>query len=704
MAQERHALLIEIGCEEIPARMIANAAIDLEDRLLAILDQAGLAHGEHVGWGGVRRLAVRVEAVQSRQHDREETVLGPPAKVAFLEDGRPSKAAVGFARKNDIDPADLTTIESERGSYVGFTRAVSGQGIGDVLARTLPPAVAEMTFPKSMRWADGRWRWVRPVHWLLALHGESVLPVELFGVKASGNSRGHRFLSSGTVEVAHPDRYGRVLEGASVLVEPRLRRERFEELIAQAAATAGGFVVEDDELLDEVADLVEWPGVVTGRFDEAYLDLPRELLVTTLRHHQKCFSVQDGEGSLLPAFVAAANTDRDPAGHIRRGNEWVVGGRLEDARFFWTEDRKSDLESLSPKLEGVVFHGKAGTYADKAQRVSDRAARLAGLLGLPEATVEHCRAAGMLCKNDLVTGTVGEFPELQGEVGGLMLAAEGAADTVARGVYEHYRPMGPDDALPESVVGQVTAIADKVDSIAELIRAGERPSGSKDPLGLRRAGNGIVRIMLSGDWSAGLAHVASIADADAATLEFLRERMVTVLRDGGFTGKEILAVTRPRVDPSEADGWPLADVRARLEAIKRIRGREDFRHLVKLTERVDNILTKNADTIKRVVEQAGQLSNREEVHASEARLAKMVDQYAPVMRTNAEQKCYDEIVQILAEFIDPVEQFFTDCLVIDEAHPETTRRRYELLLELNQLFTKYFDIRELAGEAEGRVP
>ena len=704
MANTRHPLLIEIGCEEIPARMIANAAIELERRLLGILDQAGLAHGDHVAWGGVRRLAVRVENVQSCQQDREETVLGPPAKVAFLDDGQPSKAAIGFAKKNGIDPATLTTIESERGSYVGFTREVSGQAIGEVLARTFPPAVAEMTFPKTMRWADGRWRWVRPVHWLLALHGESVLPIELFGAKASGHSRGHRFLSSGVVEVAHPDRYGRVLQDAAVLVDPGLRRQRIEALVGEAAGAAEGIVVEDTELLEEVADLVEWPGVVTGHFDSGYLDLPRELLVTTLRHHQKCFSVQDGEGRLLPAFVAAANTDRDPSGHIRRGNEWVVGGRLEDARFFWTEDRKVSLDSLSAKLTGVVFHRKAGTYADKAQRVAERAAQLAALLGLPEPTVDQCRAAGRLCKNDLVTGTVGEFPELQGEVGGLMLAAEGADAAVARGVYEHYRPLGRDDELPESLVGQVTAVADKIDSIAELIRAGERPSGSKDPLGLRRAGNGIVRIMLNSAWSSGLAGVASIADADQAALDFLRERMVAVLRDSGFTGKEILAVTRPRVDPTEADSWPLADVRARLEAIKRIRGREDFRHLVKLTERVDNILTKNADAIEHVVEQAGDKSAGQEVPQSEARLAKMVDQYAPVMRTNAEQKCYDETVQILAEFIDPVERFFTDCLVVDPSQPETTRRRYELLLDLNQLFTKYFDIRELAGEAEGRVP
>jgi glycyl-tRNA synthetase beta chain len=252
-------------------------------------------------------------------------------------------------------------------------------------------------------------------------------------------------------------------------------------------------------------------------------------------------------------------------------------------------------------------------------------------------------------------------------------------------------------------VGQVVAVADKLDSISELIRTGERPSGSKDPLGMRRAGNGVVRILLGSGWSIGLAQLVSTADADQATEEFLRERMIAVFRDSGFTTKEILAVTRPRVDAAEAGSWPLADVEARLEAIKGVRGREDFRHLVKLTERVDNILTKNAATIDSIISQANADSDGAERQDSESNLSSMMDQYAPVMQTNSEQKCYDEIVQILSAFIDPVERFFTDCLVIDPDSPETTRRRYELLVELNRLFTRYFDIRELAGEAEGRV-
>jgi len=703
MAVHHETLLIEIGCEEIPARMIPGAARDLASRVIRILDQAGLAHGAHLAWGGSRRLTVRVEEVDERQPDREETVLGPPAKVAYADDdGTLSKAALGFAKKQGIEPDELVSIDSERGRYVGFSRHVEGATVGELLARELPESVAAMSFPKSMRWADGGVRWVRPVHWLLALHGEAVLSIELFGTRSTGRSEGHRFLGAGPVEVGHPDRYRSELEAAYVLVDPGERRRRLVQGLEEAADRLDAVLVGDPELLEEVSDLVEWPGVVTGHFDAGYLDLPRELLITTLRHHQKCFSLQNRSGELLPAFLAVANTDRDTAGHIHRGNEWVVGGRLEDARFFWLEDRRRPLASLSERLAGVVFHGKVGSYADKARRVAVLAAALATRLGLTAEAVEECRSAASLSKNDLLTGTVGEFPELQGRVGGLMLAAEGASEAVWQGVYEHYQPAGPEDPVPATSAGRVASVADKLDSVVQLIAAGQRPSGSRDPLGLRRAGNGIIRILLAGEWPITLTELAGIGGEDTAALDFLRERLEAVLREAGYTVKEILAVTRPRVGAAEANDWSLIDIRARLEAIKRVRGRDDFRHLVKLTERVDNIVTKNAETIREIVARASKKACADG-HSASTALAAMVDQYSPLMESNSEQKCYDEIVHILSEFIDPVERFFTDCLVIDPENPETTRHRFELLVELNKLFTRYFDIRELAGEAEGRV-
>jgi len=442
-------LLLEIGCEEIPARMVAKAAADLSSLVVDILDRGGLAHGAAMSWGGSRRLAVRMPEVEARQADREELVLGPPAAVAFTADGEPTRAAIGFARKQGIEPEGLSVIETEKGSYAGFRRQVTGLTAGELLARELPSAVGNMSFPKSMRWGDGRPRWVRPVHWLLALHGDTVLHFELFGVKATASSEGHRFMSSGPVEIRHPERYEAALERAGVVIDPAVRRARLMASLDAAAVDLGGEPVRDERLLEEVVNLVEWPGIVGGRFDGDYLELPRELLVTTLRHHQKCFSVQSDDGDLLPAFLAVANTDRDPGGHVQRGNEWVVGGRLADARFFWSEDRKQPLAKRCDMLDDVVFHKKTGSYGEKARRMERLAAAMAEHLQLDDAENAICTRAARLAKNDLVTGTVGEFPELQGLVGGLMLGAEGEPEALAGAVYSDRfeRPVRPAPCL-----------------------------------------------------------------------------------------------------------------------------------------------------------------------------------------------------------------------------------------------------------------
>ncbi|HXV75689.1 MAG TPA: glycine--tRNA ligase subunit beta, partial [Candidatus Polarisedimenticolaceae bacterium] len=583
MTSERRSFLFEIGCEEIPSRMIPPAADDLGRRIVEILDRAELGHGLHAVWGGTRRLAVRVDDVAARQADRDETVLGPPAAVAFSADGELTQAALGFARKQGVAVDRLERLDTERGSYVGLRRRVDGRPTAAILAETVPAAVAAMPFPKSMRWGDGRPRWVRPVHWIVAIFGGETVPIELFGIRATTRSRGHRFFDDRWVEIERPDAYVDALRRAHVLIEPAERRERIETALAARAAELGGTPVPDLALLDEVADLIEWPGVVAGSFDARFLELPPELLITTLRHHQKCFSLRDDRGRLLPGFLAVGNTDRDPAGHIRRGNEWVVGGRLEDARFFWREDRKTALAALSPNLAGVTFHRKLGSYADKAERVSSLAVALAGSLGCDESELEACRRAASWCKNDLVTGTVGEFPELQGRVGGLLLAAEGGAESVWRAIYQHYQPAGAEDEVPSGTVAQVVSVADKLDSVCRLIEAGERASGSKDPLGLRRAGSGIVRVLLDGGWPITLAELAELARADEAAGAFLRERMESVLRERGHSIKEILSVTRARVDPERALAWSMIDLAARLDAIKRVRGRDDFVHLVKLT-------------------------------------------------------------------------------------------------------------------------
>ena len=694
----RATLLLEIGCEEIPARMITAASRELERRVLEILDEAGLAHGPAESWSGPRRLAVAVQGVSGRQQDRDELVLGPPAKVAFDADGKPTPAALGFAKKQGIVADQLQRTKTERGDYAAFRRQTTGKAVGEVLAARLPAQVTSMPFPKTMRWADGAHRWVRPVHWVVALHGKKILQLELFGVRSGRSSMGHRFQTDKPVKIGSPASYVDDLKRACVLVDPAARRNSLSELLSAAAQEAGGQVVEDDRLLDEVADLVEWPGVVVGRFDERFLELPGELLATTLRHHQKCFSLVDAGGNPMAAFLAVANTNDDPQGHVRRGNEWVVGGRLDDARFFWREDRRAPLEQRTEDLAGVVFHAKVGNFHEKAERIAALAGRLGKVVGSDDATIEHAVTAAWLCKNDLLTRTVGEFPELQGQVGGLMLRAEQCPEAVAQGVYEHYRPAGANDALPASETGALVSVADKLDSIASLIGAGETPTGSRDPLGLRRAGSGVFRIVGDRDWDLSVRALSELCKGDEALGDFLAERLVRFWADGGWAATEIRAVTRDQIDATGWRAWRLADIEARLAAIARVRERVDFEQLADLTKRVDNILTKGREAFESAAAEARAVDFTEDQPSALA-LAEMLAGNGDVLDRYIEDRRYNDVVDLLAGFVEPVEVFFDNVLVVDPANPAATLGRRDLLAALREWLTRCFDIRELAGQA-----
>lgn len=692
-------LLLEIGCEEIPARMIQSAAVDLCSRVAEILDTAGLTHGPATGWGGSRRLAVRVEGVADRQSDRDEQVLGPPAKAAFGPDGAPTGALIGFARKQGIDVALLAPLETERGIYAGFQRSVPGKPIEEVLQAAFPRAVEGMSFPKTMRWAEGSHRWVRPVHWLLALHGSRPLPLSLFGVSAEPASRGHRFLARGPVPVPSTDAYVQALEMARVVVHTGERRRRIEALLREAAAAEGGEVVEDGALLDEVADLVEWPGVVVGRFDRAFLDLPREILVTTLRHHQKAFSVRAAE-QLLPVFLSVANTDRDPKGHVRRGNEWVVGGRLTDARFFWEEDRRRTLRSRLPDLERVTFHQASGSYGKKTERVAARARALAAALakhGVAVAEPADLDEAAALAKCDLVTALVGEFPELQGTVGGLLREAEGGAPRVAAAIADHYRPAGQADRIPATPLGCLLSVADKLDTIHVLVAAGERPKGAKDPFGLRRAATSILRILLESRWPLSLRALWAACGDDAPTRAYLAERLALFFQDRGFSGPEVRAVLEAKEGAAASDASP-ADLEARLLAVRGQRGSAELLLLAELTKRIANIGPQARKMISEWTDFVPEAEWKDPV-PSGARLADEVSAASVEVAALARADDYPAVVARLSALTPAVARFFEDVLVLDARDRNATHYRASLLGHLRSLLTSYFDLTQLAGEA-----
>jgi glycyl-tRNA synthetase beta chain len=476
-----------------------------------------------------------------------------------------------------------------------------------------------------------------------------------------------------------------------VLVAPEARRDAMQRALTAAAATLSGEVVHDEALLDEVVEMVEWPGVVAGRFDASFLDLPQEILVTTLKHHQKSFSVR-GKSGLLPGFLSVANTDRDPAGHVRRGNEWVVVGRLEDARFFWNEDRKRPLASRVDDLKRVTFHKKLGSYEEKTRRVTVLAETIAQTLGPAAGDAKSVSLAAQLAKADLVTGLVGEFPELQGVVGGLLLRAEGARPEVAEAVAEHYKPAGSEDSIPSTVAGCIVAIADRLDTMAGLIGAGETPTGSRDPFALRRAAGGVFRILAERAWPVTLTDLTRWAGQDPKFRTFQNDRLNHWLVDRGYTANEIEAVRRPRVSPDDVDLWSIAEILARLEVVRTLRGRSDFAQLVELTKRVDNILGSAPD--------GSATTGHRESNATALALQRAHENLRPRILAASAANDFPAVIDLLSGLVAPVAKFFDDVLVLDPANPEATSSRCALLAQVRGTVTRDFDIRELAGQAD----
>ena len=686
-------LLLEIGCEEIPARMIAAGAEDLRARVATILDAAGFPHGPSHAWGGTRRLAVRVESVAGTLPGKDELVLGPPASVAFRDDGQPTPAGAGFAKKQGGDPSTLQKIETEKGVYAGFRRAVGERTLQQVLATALPASIAGMSFPKTMRWGTGAHRFVRPVQWVVALHGAAVLDLEVMGATSGRASEGHRFLAPGPVVIADADRYVDALRAARVLVEPEARRDAMLRALRSAAEPLGGEVVKDDELLGEVVDLVEWPGVVAGRFDAAFLDLPPEILVTTLKHHQKSFSVR-GNAGLLPAFLSVANTDRDPAGHVRRGNEWVVVGRLEDARFFWDEDRKRTLASRVDDLKRVTFHKKLGSYEDKTKRVTALAAAIAERLGPTVCGSAVASEAARLAKADLVTGLVGEFPELQGLMGRYYAEHDGETPSVAAAIEQHYWPRFAGDALPAGPVAQAVALADKLETLAGMFGIGAQPTGDKDPFGLRRHAIGVIRILMEkalpvtlGELVAAafrtFAGVPAVQDARTELASFVYERLRVHLRDAGYSANQVEAVLCQR--PARIDLVP-----AQAAAVKAFGDLAEAGALASANKRIVNILRK-AEAEAAVAVDRGRLAD-----GAEHDLYLAFQKLEPVVDDRCAAGDFAGALLALATAKPAVDRFFDEVLVMAD-DPAIRANRLALLRGVARTMNRVADISKLAA-------
>jgi glycyl-tRNA synthetase beta chain len=547
--------LLEIGTEEIPDWMIPNAL----ENLRLLFEKLEIPHDTVSLDATPRRLVLRADGLPERQPDRDERVQGP-AKSA------PPQAVAGFARKQGIKPEDLTTEISGKGEYYVYTKKVAGRLTRDILAEGLPTVVLQLYFPKTMYWTGkGGPRFIRPIRWIVAMLGEEIVPFELAGVRSGALSAGHRRLGAREVAVTPAD-YEQRLRDHHVILSAAERREKITRELE------GVRVKPDAALLDTLVYLTEYPTPITGTFDKQFLELPEEVLVTVMRHHQKYFSVEDADGKLAPQFVAVMNIPSDPEGFVKRGNERVLRARFNDARFFWETDQKRLLAERVADLANVTFQAKLGSYLEKAARMQALVQQLGG--------DTHAVRASELSKADLTTELVKEFTELQGVVGGLYARVQGEPDAVWQAVYDHYKPESMDDSIPRNRTGQLVALADKLDTLRGCFAVGMIPTGSRDPFALRRAAQGVVKIVVEGKLDLDL---APYIDRDDLR-EFFEDRVRYYFRDiRGFAYDEVNATM--------AAGWSrLVDLEARLERVQRLRTSPDFEPLAASFKRIRNIL------------------------------------------------------------------------------------------------------------------
>ncbi|MFQ5723201.1 MAG: glycine--tRNA ligase subunit beta [Terriglobia bacterium] len=693
--------LLEIGCEEIPAWMLPRARASLRELLERELQTHGLLQGAPVQvFSTPRRLVATCARLAGAEPTTEREVIGPPKSVAYDAAGKPTRAAESFARKLGLGVKELTLVETPKGSYVAGVARKLGRPAGVVLAELLPGLIPRIEFSRSMYWTSARGlRFIRPLRWLVALLGGRVVEFELEGVGSGRVTRGHRFLAGKPIRVKGWADYRRRLRVARVLVDPEERREKILRESRRLLAGLRLRVREDEKLLDLLVNLVEWPAVVRGEFSREFLDLPQEMLVTVMRHHQKYLSVEDRRGALAPYFLTVIDSHGDPTGEIRRNHQGVLAARFRDARFFWQADQRRPLADRVGLLERVVFESRLGSYAQKAERVC----ALAGWLGA-QASVDGRRAdiaslatAARLCKCDLTTEMVREFPELQGVMGGLYARAQGEPEAVSRAIYEHYRPAGPEDRLPQTLEGKLLSIADKLDSIVACFTAGLPPTGSRDPFGLRRAGSGIVRIVVEGGLRLGLRAAAreavaivkqaglTVAPASEAGVErFLEERARHLFREGKRFAYD-------EVNAAFAAGWDdLVDVAARLEAIQRLRPTPDFEPVAVAFKRIRNIL-----------EQAGgpsrdtqPIDNNLIEAGAERELYDRFLQLRPKVAALREKHRYQEALRHIASLRPQVDRYFDTVLVM--AKDEALRaNRLALLAQVLKEFSTVADFSEI---------
>ena len=682
--------LFELGTEELPPLALPELERALAESLRSALAAAGIAHGELVSYAAPRRLAVLIRSLATRQGEQRIKRRGPPVSAAFDKQGQPTRAATAFADSCGVSLETLGRIHEGKGEFLYFEATQPGAETASLLPSMVQAALDALPIPKRMRWGASEAQFVRPVHWVVLRLGAAVLPARILDTDSGGRSRGHRFHAPGWLDIDAPARYADILrEQGHVIASFAERRDMIRHQVTTSAAAQGGTAVLDESLLDEVTALVEWPVAVVGRFDERFLALPREVLLSTLQEHQRYFAIEGADGALTPFFITISNIDSREPVRVREGNERVVRPRLSDAAFFQQQDRRAPLAAWRDDLDKVTFQAKLGSIGDKVRRVQALAAHIAPALG-GDAT--HAERAALLCKCDLLSAMVGEFPELQGIMGAYYALADGENPEVAAAVREHYQPRGAGDALPGTLTGAAVALADKLDTLAGIFAIGQKPSGTKDPFALRRAAIGVLRIILESRFDLDLGELVAqavklqpVQQAGCAeeVLSYILERLRAHYQEAGVASEIFDAVL------ATGSRRPL-DFDARVNAVAAFRSLPEAESLAAANKRIANILKKSAAEAAASVDVSLlQVDAERALHAA-------LEGVSAGVEVDLGSRRYNAALTTLAGLRPAIDAFFNDVMVNDP-DPALRANRLALVGRVRELFSGVADLSRLPG-------
>ena len=683
-------LLLELGTEELPPKALKKLSQAFTNNIVDGLKKAGFEINDVESYAAPRRLAVLIKSISSSQPDREIQRKGPSLKAAYDEDGKPTKAVMGFARSCGVEVAELQQQETDKGAWLVFKATEKGHLLADLIEDIINQSLSRLPIPKRMRWGSSDVEFVRPVHWLVLLHGKNVIDAEVLGLKSSATTFGHRFHSPGKIVIADASSYkDKLLSEGFVIADFEQRKQNIKQQVFDAGKKLDGEAVIDEELLDEVTALNEWPIAVAGEFEESFLQVPAEVLIKTMQDNQKYFPVKGADGKLKNYFITISNIDSKSPEKVKQGNERVIRPRLADAMFFWEQDQKQPLESFNEALEKVVFQKDLGTLAEKSRRV----AKLAEFIAIQlKADTEQVKRAALLSKCDLMTDMVGEFASLQGVMGKRYAQVAGEAEEVSLALDEQYKPRGASDDTASTATGQILAISDKLDSLVGIFAIGEKPTGEKDPYALRRASLGILRTIIERRLDLDLKQLITMSaellkdKVDASKVEqdvfdYILERLRAYYLDRNVTPDVFDAVSA--LSPSH----PL-DFDNRIKAVSAFRELAEAESLAAANKRVGNILKKSASDNTLMVNESLLIEDAEKkLYATLSALSKTVE---PMFDAGD----YEAALSQLSSLRDPVDAFFDSVMVMtdDEA---IKNNRIALLNTMNQLFLRAADLSRL---------